>query len=147
MDLVLKDGYIYLVKNTVSANNNIEANVIVKYINNYENKRFSYSFNDGPFLPIKNERIVIKKEDIKKPYLDLRIKAGDEMFKTDRLPLTYSLVIGAPVEEVYEQTLNTIFKRLTTLKEEMNLQKQELQNEMEALREKIKNLEEVGELI
>ena len=147
MDLVLKDGYIYLVKNTISANNTIEANVIVKYVNNYENKRFSYSFNDGPFLPIKDEKIIIKKEDIKKPYLDLRIKAGDEMFKTDRLPLTYSLVIGAPVEETYEQTLNVLFRRLDKQDKDILQYKEELLKEMEALRERIKNLEEVGELI
>ena len=147
MDLVLKDGYIYLVKNTISANNTIEANVIVKYVNNYENKRFSYSFNDGPFLPIKDEKIIIKKEDIKKPYLDLRIKAGDEMFKTDRLPLTYSLVIGAPVEETYEQTLNVLFRRLDKQDKNILQYKEELLKEIEALRERIKNLEEVGELI
>jgi hypothetical protein len=147
MDLVLKDSYIYLVKNKISANNNIEANVITKYVDNFENKRFSYSFNDGPFYPIKNEKIIIKREDIKKPYLDLRIKAGDEMFKSDRLPLTYSLVIGAPVEEVYEQTLNAIFKQLTNTNEELALNVLKLQNQIDALRERITNLEEVGELI
>jgi hypothetical protein len=147
MQLILKDGYIYLVKNKILANNNIEADVITKYVDNFENKRFSYSFNDGPFHPIKDEKIIIKREDIKKPYLDLRIKAGDEIFKSDRLPLTYSLVIGAPVEEVYEQTLNAIFKQLTTVNEDLALEKSALQNQIDALRERIKNLEEVGELI
>ena len=147
MDLVLRDGYIYLVKNTISRNNTIEANVIIKYVDNFENKKFLYSVNDGPFKQIKNEKIVITKDELDKPYLDLKIKAGNEIFKTDRLPLTYSLLIGAPIEEAYEQTLNTLFKRLTTLKDEMNMQKQGLQNEIQALRERIKNLEEVGELI
>lgn len=147
MDLVLRDGYIYLVKNTISRNNTIEANVIIKYVDNFENKKFLYSVNDGPFKQIKNEKIVITKDELDKPYLDLKIKAGNEIFKTDRLPLTYSLLIGAPIEEAYEQTLNTLFKRLTTLKDEMNLQKQSLQNEIQALRERITNLEEVGELI
>ncbi len=147
INLILRDGYIYLVKNKILANNNIEANVITKYVDNFENKRFSYSFNDGPFHPIKDEKIIIKREDIKKPYLDLRIKTGDEVFRSDRLPLTYSLVIGAPIEDVYEQTLNGIFKRLDRLDEKIINEVLGLEKEIDALRERITNLEEVGELI
>jgi len=147
MQLVLKDGYIYLVKNKILANNKIEADVIVKYVDNFENKRFSYSFNDGPFHPIKDEKIIIKREDIKKPYLDLKIKAGNEVFRSDRLPLTYSLVVGAPIEDAYEQTLNIIFKRLDKLDERITNEVLGLEKEIEALRERITNLEEVGELI
>ena len=147
MDLVLKDGYIYLVKNKILANNIIEANVIVKYVDNFENKRFSYSFNDGAFHPIKDEKIIIKREDIKKPYLDLKIKAGNEVFRSDRLPLTYSLVVGAPIEDAYEQTLNMIFKRLDKLDERISNEVLGLEKQIDALRERITNLEEVGELI
>lgn len=147
MQLVLRDGYIYLVKNKVSANNKIEADVIVKYVENHDTKRFSYSINDGPFKAIQNEKIIIDKSEIDKPYLDLRIKAGNEIFKTDRLPLTYSLVIGAPIEETYEQTLNVLFKRISGLHSEMISQKNELLNEINKLKERITQLEEVGDLL
>jgi hypothetical protein len=133
MDFILKDGYIYLVKNEVSPNNKIEGNVIIKYVDDYQNKSFSYSFNNNPYVPIKGEKIVIQKEELDKPYLDLKIKAsnkeGTEIFKTDQLPITYSLVIGAKVEDSYPHTMNMIMNRLTSLEQ------------------RIKHLEEVGDLI
>ena len=133
MQFILKDGYIYLVKNEVSPNNRVEGTVIVKYVDDFENKRFSYSVNDGPYKTIKNEIIVIEKEELNKPYLDLKIKAsnkeGTEVFKTDRLPITYSLVIGGKVEDSYPQTINVLMSRLNKVEQ------------------RIQDLEEVGELI
>lgn len=133
MQFILKDGYIYLVKNEVSPNNRVEGTVIVKYVDDFENKRFSYSVNDGPYKTIQNETIVIEKEELNKPYLDLKIKAsnkeGTEVFKTDRLPITYSLVIGGKVEDSYPQTINVLMSRLNKVEQ------------------RIQDLEEVGELI
>lgn len=133
MQFILRDGYIYLVKNEVSPNNRVEGTVVIKYVDDYENKRFSYSVNDGPYKPIKDEKIVIAKEELDKPYLDLKIKAtnkqGTEVFKTDKLPITYSLVIGGKIEDSYTQTMNMIMRRL---------------NRVEL---RLKDLEEVGELI
>lgn len=133
MQFILRDGYIYLVKNEVSPNNRVEGTVVIKYVDDYENKRFSYSVNDGPYNPIKDEKIVIAKEELDKPYLDLKIKAtnkqGTEVFKTDKLPITYSLVIGGKIEDSYTQTMNMIMRRL---------------NRVEL---RLKDLEEVGELI
>lgn len=133
MQFILKDGYIYLVKNEVSPNNRVEGTVVIKYIDDYENKKFSYSVNDGPYKPIKNERLYIDKEELNKPYLDLKIKAsskeGAEIFKTDRLPITYSLVIGGKIEDSYTQTMNMLMNRLNKVEQ------------------RLKDLEEVGELI
>lgn len=133
MQFILKDGYIYLVKNEVSPNNRVEGTVIVKYVDDFENKRFAYSVNDGPYKTIQNETIVIEKEELNKPYLDLKIKAsnkeGTEVFKTDRLPITYSLVIGGKVEDSYPQTINVLMSRLNKVEQ------------------RIQDLEEVGELI
>lgn len=133
MQFILKDGYIYLVKNEVSPNNKVEGTVVIKYVDDHENKRFSYSVNDKPYKKLLNETIVIEKTDLDKPYLDLKIKAsnkeGTEIFKTDRLPITYSLVIGGKIEDSYTQTMNMIMRRL---------------NRVEL---RLKQLEEVGELI
>lgn len=133
MQLILKDNYIYVVKNEVSPNNRVEGTVVVKYVDDFENKRFSYSVNGASFKPIINETIIIEKEELDKPYLDLKIKAsnkeGTEIFKSDRLPITYSLVIGGKVEDSYPQTMRV------------------LMNKISELEKRVRDLEEVGELI
>lgn len=146
MNFVLKDGYIYLVKNSVPANNKIEAKVVTEYISD-PNAKLSYSFNEGPFKPIKNKKIVIEKDEIKKPYLELRIKAGGQIFKTDKLPLTYSLIVGAPIEDCYEETMNVLFKRVSNVVSEFKRVETNLLNEIKKLEEKIKELEEVGDIV
>jgi hypothetical protein len=133
MQFILKDGYIYLVKNEVSENNRVEGTVVLKYVEDYENKTFYYSVNDKPYKRLVNETIVIEKEELGKPYLDLKVKAsskeGAELFKTDRLPITYSLVVGGKIEDSYTQTMNMLMRRL------------------DKVEKRLKDLEEVGELI
>jgi hypothetical protein len=133
MEFILKDGYIYLVKNETSENNRVEGTVVFEYVKDYRNKSFHYSVNGNAYQPIKNEKIIIEKSELDKPYLDLKIKAsskeGIEVFKSDKLPITYLLVIGGKVEDAYTNTLNMIMTRLTRLEN------------------RLKDLEEVGELI
>ena len=133
VQFILKDGYIYLVKNEVSENNRVEGTVVLKYVEDYETKKFYYSVNEGAYQPIKDEKIIIERSELDKPYLDLKIKAsnkeGTEVFKTDKLPITYSLVIGGKLEDSYTQTMNMVMTRL---------------NRLEG---RLKELEEVGELI
>ena len=147
MELVLRDGYIYLVKNKVSADNNIEADVVVKYIDNHQNRTYHYSINGGAFKPIRNLKLKIEREDLKGPYLDLRIKAGDEIFKSDKLPLTYSLIVGAPIEDVYEQTINALFNRITNVNQRLMKKEAELLKKIEELNKRIIDIEERGELL
>jgi hypothetical protein len=122
-----------LVKNEVSENNRVEGTVVLKYVEDYENKRFYYSVNDGIYKPIKNETIIIERAELDKPYLDLKVKAsnkeGTQVFKTDKLPITYSLVIGGKLEDSYTQTINMLMKRLNKLEQ------------------RVTELEEVGDLI
>ena len=133
MQFILKDGYIHLVKNEVRENNKIEGTVVIKYVDDYENKSFSYSINESPYKKITDEKIVIERKELDKPYLDLKIKAsnkeGPEVFKSDRLPITYTLLIGGKLEDSYTQTMNMIFKRL------------------EKIEQRVTELEEVGDLI
>jgi hypothetical protein len=133
MQFILKDGYIYLVKNEAPANNKIEGTVVIKYVDDYENKKFLYSVNDKPYQPIKDEKVIIEKEELDKPYLDLKIKAqnknGVEVFKTDELPITYSLVLGGSLEDSYTRTISAILRRL------------------DFMEKRLREIEEVGELI
>lgn len=155
MQFILKDGYIYLVKNEVSPNNRVEGTVIIKYVDDFENKRFSYSVNDGPYQRLVNETLIIEKNELNKPYLDLKIKAsnkeGTEIFKTDRLPITYSLVIGGKVEDSYPQTMNMLINKANRLEKTLETKVNELDQKtiktISELEKRVRDLEEVGELI
>ncbi len=140
MDLILRDGYIYLVKNEVPANNRIEGRVITKYLKDPANTKLYFSLNDEPFKPLPSSILIIEKEDLKKPFLDLKIKAqtkeGTEVFHSDRLPITYTLVIGERLEDTYTRTITAILKRLDRMDKKVR-----------EAEEKLQNLEEVGELI
>ena len=140
MDIILRDGYIYLVKNEVSPNNRIEARIITKHLNNPENKVLSYSINDAPFKSLSGNILVLEESDLKKPYLDLKIKAqskeGTEVFRSDRLPLTRTLVLGERLEDTYTRTITAVLKRLDWY-----------DNRLREIEQRLTDLEEVGELI
>lgn len=133
MDFILRDGYIYLVKNEVSPNNKVEGNIITDFVKNPEDKTFSFSVNESNYKPVLGNKIVIEPEELKKPYLDLKIKVsgsdGVQIYKTDRLPITLALVVGQKLEDSYTKTINAIFSRLLQLEQ------------------RVKDLEEVGDLI
>ena len=133
MDFVLKDGYIYLVKNQVLPNNKIEGNVIVNQVKNFTNKTFSYSINEKPYRPVVNNFLIIEREDLQKPYLELVIKAsgdgGTELFKSDRIALTHAVIVGESVENSYPHIINTLNKKVAQLEQ------------------RVIDLEQVGDLI
>ena len=133
MDFVLKDGYIYLVKNQVLPNNKIEGNVIVNQVENFTNKTFSYSINEKPYRPVVNNFLIIEREDLQKPYLELVIKAsGDgktEIFKSDRIALTHAIIVGESVEDSYPHIINTLNRKVRQLEQ------------------RVTELEQVGDLI
>jgi hypothetical protein len=133
MDFILRNGYIYLVKNEVSPNNKVEGNIITSFVKNPEDKTFSFSVNEGNYKPALGNKVIIETEELNKPYLDLKIKVsgpeGSQVYKTDRLPITLALVLGEKLEDSYTKTINAIFARLLKLEQ------------------RVKDLEEVGDLI
>jgi hypothetical protein len=144
MQFILKDAHIYLVKNEVSENNKFEGTVIIKYVDNFENKKFYYSINGSKYELIKNEVIHFKKEVLQNPYLELTIKATDKdetlVFRTDKLPLTRSIIIGEKVEDVYPNMINGINQRIEKTDKKLTKLIQEL-------KQRVTELEEVGDLI
>lgn len=144
MQFILKDGHIYLVKNEVSENNKFEGTVVIKYVDDYENKKFYYSVNGSKYRPIEDETIHFKKEVLQNPYLELTIKATSKeetlVFRTDKLPLTRTVIIGEKVEDVYPNMINGLNERIE--KSEKKLTKL-----IQQLTQRVTELEEVGDLI
>lgn len=144
MQFILKDGYIYLVKNEVPENNKIEGTVVIKYVNDYENKKFYYAVNGEKFKLIKNETITISEEHRAKPFIELVVKAvGKEevdIFKTDKLPLTRMVILGEKVEDVYP-------KSILGLREAIENLDKKYENLLKRLEQRVTELEEVGDLI
>ena len=105
MQFILKDSYIHIVNNTGLANNNIEADVVLDHLNDVKKKKIEFSVNGSPFKPVENNKVLIKQEELKKPYIDLEIRAigpkGVQTFKADRTPLTYAVIFGKPTDEAY----------------------------------------------
>lgn len=144
MQFILKDGYIYLVKNEIPENNKFEGNVVIKYVDNFENKKFYFSVNNKKYRLIKNETIVFEDEDLAGPFIELTIKAVNKeevnVFKSDRLPLTRSIIVGEKIEEVYPNAINGLNEHIEKVYER-------LQKQVKRLEKRIQDLEEVGELI
>lgn len=113
---ILKDGFIHILENTGLLGSKIEAEIVFKYVEDYENKKFSVSVNEGNFVPIKDGKFTIQKEDLNKPQIDIKIKAtndkGVEYFKTDKIPVTYAILFGKSVEDAYPEYLKALNKRL-----------------------------------
>ena len=134
MQLILKDGYIHLVQNEFLENNKVEGQVIVKYVDDFEKAKFSYSINGSPFKPILKERIIFNLfqfKDVKALRLEIKAEKpnGIEIFKSDELPLTYKVLLGKANVDLYPKTMQHLF------------------DEIERLKQRVTELEEVGELI
>ena len=112
MKFILRDGHIHIVNNTGLANNNIEASVITDYVVDARNKNFEYSVNGLPFKKIEHGKILITRDELKKPYIDLVIhgigKRGVDKFTVDRLPLTYALVFGERIDNAYPEKFHQL---------------------------------------
>lgn len=116
MQFILKDSYIHIVNNSGIANNNIEADVILEYVNDIKKKKFEYAVNGSPFKPIEDKKILIQKDELKKPYIDLEIRAigpkGVQTFKAERTPLTYAVIFGKSIEEAYPAKIHQLEEKL-----------------------------------
>jgi hypothetical protein len=113
MRFILKDNHIFVVENHDLVYNNIEVDIITDNIFS-QNAKLQFSINGGLFKDVENNRIVIKKEDIKEAYFDLKVRAlhkdNFELFVSDRIPLTHAIIVGQPMEETYPEIIRALIK-------------------------------------
>jgi len=117
MKFVLKDKFIHIVNSEGIANNKLEAEVVTKYVDDYQTKVFRYKINDKPYVLLDNNKIVFDKEDYKHGVVNLAIKTMDsegntEYFKADRIPVTFAVVFGKRIEDAYPEVIRHILERL-----------------------------------
>jgi len=116
MQFILKDGFIHITNNEGLAGSKIEADVVIKYVDNFNNKKFSYSINNSSYRPLKDEKLIINKDEIKNNQIEIKIKAADketvEVFKSDKMPVTYAVIFGENAENAYPERIRALEKRL-----------------------------------
>ena len=117
MKFVLKDSFIHIVNSEGLANNKLEAEVVTKYVDGYQGKRFHYKINNKPFEPVKDNKIVFLREDYEHGVVNLAIKATDsqgnsQYFKADRIPVTFAVIFGKRIEEAYPEVLRHLLERM-----------------------------------
>jgi hypothetical protein len=116
MKFVLKDGFIHIVNSEGIANNNVVAEVVTKYVDNYKKKKFQYKVNNGKFLPLQHNQIEFTKEDYEKGTVNVLIQAVEgtrvEYFTADQIPVTFAVIFGRRIEEAYPEVIQHILERL-----------------------------------
>jgi hypothetical protein len=117
MKFVLKDKFIHIVNSEGIANNKLEAEVVTKYVDDYQRKVFRYKINDKPYVLLDNNKIVFDKEDYKHGVVNLAIKTMDsegntEYYKADRIPVTFAVIFGKRIEDAYPEIIKHILERL-----------------------------------
>lgn len=117
MKFILKDKFIHIVNSTGLANNKVVAEVIIKYVDDFDKKVFRYKLNDGNYEVLQNNEIVFTPKDYEKGYVDLIIKATDadgvaEYYKSDRIPVTFAVVFGQRIDEAYPEIIRHLLERM-----------------------------------
>jgi hypothetical protein len=118
MKFVLKDKFIHIVNSTGLVNNKLGAEVVTKYVDDYQRKVFRYRINDKPYVLLPSDNIIMfEDEDYKNGSVDLVIKTMDadgvtEYFKSDRIPVTFAVVFGKRIEDAYPEVIKHILERL-----------------------------------
>lgn len=116
MQFILKDNFIYITNNEGDLGSKIEADVVIKYVDNYQNRKFSYSVNGKPYVEMKGEKISISKEELTKPYIELKVKAvvGDDIkvFKSDTVAVTHAIRFGEHMDNLYPERIKQLEERL-----------------------------------
>jgi hypothetical protein len=113
MRFILKDNHIFVVENHDLVYNNIEADVILDNVF-AQNAKLQFSINGGLFKDIENNRIIIKKQELKEAYFELKIRAllkdKVELFVGDRIPITHAIILGQPMEDTYPEVIRSLIK-------------------------------------
>lgn len=117
MKFVLKDSFIHIVNSQGIANNKLEAEVVTKYVDDFDKKVFHYKINNNPYVLLKDNKILFDKEDYKHGVVNLAIKTTDpagktEYFKADRIPVTFAVIFGKRIEDAYPEVIKHILERM-----------------------------------
>ena len=150
MQFILKDGFIYIVNNTGIVNHNIEGDIIIKYVEDFENRKFEFSVNGNGFKPVVNERIIILKEELKKPYVDLVIrgigKDDVKTYKVDKVPLTYAVIFGENIQNAYPEKIRALDEKTDRVVEEVEEKLSQMKATVRKVLDYIEQVEKQGRI-
>ena len=121
MKFILKDNYIFPMEAGVQKSGKISAEVVIKYVEGSDTRKYSYSLNNKPFKALQNGKIVFEEKDLQGPDIQLKIKAqgpqDTKIFKADSIPLRTVLVFGEDAEQAYPHRINAMEKEIQHIKE------------------------------
>ena len=121
MKFILKDNYILPMEAGVQKSGKISAEVVIKYVEGSDTRKYSYSLNNKPFKALQNGKIVFEEKDLQGPDIQLKIKAqgpqDTKIFKADSIPLRTVLVFGEDAEQAYPHRINAMEKEIQHIKE------------------------------
>jgi len=105
----------------VQKSGKISAEVVIKYVEGSDTRKYSYSLNNKPFKALQNGKIVFEEKDLQGPDIQLKIKAqgpqDTKIFKADSIPLRTVLVFGEDAEQAYPHRINAMEKEIQHIKE------------------------------
>lgn len=147
MEFILRDSYIHIVNNTGLVNHNIVGDVNTNFIKDVVNKKVEYSVNGKPFKQVQDGKITITKEDLNKSHLELTIRAvgeeGIETFKTDKVPLTYAVVLGESIDKAYPEKIRHLEAKIDRFTDTAN----DILDHIQKVQEYVAELERRGRLL
>jgi len=121
MKFILKDNYIFPMEAGVQKSGKISAEIVIKYVEGSDTRKYSYSLNNKPFKALQNGKIVFEEKDLQGPDIQLKIKAqgpqDTKIFKADSIPLRTVLVFGEDAEQAYPHRINAMEKEIQHIKE------------------------------
>lgn len=121
MKFILKDNYIFPMETGVQKSGKISAEIVIKYVEGSDTRKYSYSLNNKPFKALQNGKIVFEEKDLQGPDIQLKIKAqgpqDTKIFKADSIPLRTVLVFGEDAEQAYPHRINAMEKEIQHIKE------------------------------
>jgi len=121
MKFILKDNYIFPMEAGVQKSGKISAEIVIKYVEGSDTRKYSYSLNNKPFKALENGKIVFEEKDLQGPDIQLKIKAqgpqDTKIFKADSIPLRTVLVFGEDAEQAYPHRINAMEKEIQHIKE------------------------------
>jgi len=105
----------------VQKSGKISAEIVIKYVEGSDTRKYSYSLNNKPFKALENGKIVFEEKDLQGPDIQLKIKAqgpqDTKIFKADSIPLRTVLVFGEDAEQAYPHRINAMEKEIQHIKE------------------------------
>lgn len=112
MKIILKDNFIYLANSDPFTGEFVEVEVDKQYVDNVGT--MNYSLDGISFKPF-GDTITINKLDLKSNdfviLIKNRIGNKTETYKSDKLPILNTIMLGGSIEDTYPDIVKTMLKR------------------------------------